>query len=293
MKTGDTSISELMVFQLAQQIRDESVAQVGAFTPMALAAALLAKATHAPNAMVYPIGPAGVEISRFFPISLFMLEPFVLSQGIQISHREVVDRVQTKGVAFEPISPAQFDAFGNINLSRIRRESGRIIILPGAAGIDGLSLMPEHSLILYATRHSRQVLVPNVDFITGPGHRIHGKSRSELGIPECGGPCLVITNLCVMKFNGPGGNVRLEMLHPGVTVEQVTESTGFKVEIPPDISTTPCPPDEILRILRQEIDPIGIRDIEFLKRADRQKRVRDIIEKEVSLRNRLATRSLL
>lgn len=288
MKAKDMSISELMVFQLAQQIKDESVAQVGAFTPMALAAALLAKATHAPNAMVYPIGPTGVVISKVFPISLFMLEPFVLAQGTQISHRDIVDRVQARGVPFEPISPAQFDASGNMNLSRIRTESGGVIILPGAAGIDGLSLMPRHTLILYTTRHSRQVLVPEVDFVTGPGYRIRGKSRLELGIQGCGVPGVVITNLCVMRFDGSEGNVKLETLHPGITVEQVVENTGFEIEIPHKISATTCPPEECLQILRQEIDPLGIRDIEFLKRLDRQQHVGKIMEHEISLRNQLA-----
>lgn len=286
-----TTIAELLVHRLSQEIADEAVVQVGAYTPMVLAAALLAKATHAPRAKVYAIGPSAVEIARPFPMSLFMVEPLAVGQGVQISNREVIDRMQARGVPFEPLAPAQFDGFGNVNLRLVKTPSGRVIVLPGAAGVDALSIMPQQPLILYTTRHSRRVLVPEVDFVTGAGYRVRGKSRADLGIHGRGGPSTVITNLCVMKYDPSSPGVRLESLHPGVALEEVIENTGFAVTIPRDVPVTQGPTVERLRILREEIDPLGIRELEFLDVAARRQRLRALLQEEVLLRNRLAMRT--
>ncbi len=284
------TIAERMVCCLAEQLRDGSVAQVGAYTPMVLAAALLAKATHAPDARVYPIGPSAVEMRRPFPVSLFMLEPFALAQGTQISNREVIDRMQSRGVPFEPLSPAQFDRFGNVNLSRLRTPSGRTLALPGAAGVDALAIMPQEPLILYTTRHSPRVLVPEVHFVTGAGYKVRGKSRADLGIAGRGGPAVVITNLCVMRYEPALETLRLETVHPGVTVDQVTASTGFPLSVPREVPVTAEPAEAAIRLLREEIDPLGIRDLEFLDGAGRRERLRVLLREEAALRDRLAAR---
>jgi hypothetical protein len=47
-------------------------------------------------------------------------------------------------------------------------------------------------------------------------------------------------------------------LHPGVRLEDLVENTGFPVQIPNEIPTTPLPGTEELRLLREEIDPKGV-----------------------------------
>lgn len=285
------TVGERMVCCLAEQLQDGAVAQVGAYTPMVLAAALLAKATHAPNAIVYPIGPSAVEMRRVFPLSLFMVEPFALAQGIQISNREVIDRMQARGVPFEPLSPAQIDRFGNVNLSRLTTPSGRVLVLPGAAGVDALAIMPQEPLVMYVTRHTPRVFVSEAHFITGAGCRVRGKSRENLGIVGRGGPAIVITNLCVMRFQPSIEMFRLETVHPGVEVDQVIECTGFKLSIPTSVPTTKEPAEAYLSLLREEIDPLGIRDLEFLDGVGRRERLRELLDEEVALQTRLAARA--
>ena len=51
--------------------------------------------------------------------------------------------------------------------------------------------------------------------------------------------------------------MRLKALHPGVTVEEVVENTGFELIIPGQIGRNEPPSTEELRLLREEIDPEG------------------------------------
>jgi glutaconate CoA-transferase subunit B len=60
---------------------------------------------------------------------------------------------------------------------------------------------------------------------------------------------LVITDLCVLDFGGAGHKMRLVSLHPGVSVEQVCENTGFELEIGEDVPVTAAPTAEQLAII--------------------------------------------
>jgi hypothetical protein len=52
-------------------------------------------------------------------------------------------------------------------------------------------------------------------------------------------------------------------VHPGVTVEQVQEATGFPLLVADDLAETPVPTAEEVRLIREEIDPDGTRKTEF------------------------------
>jgi glutaconate CoA-transferase subunit B len=49
--------------------------------------------------------------------------------------------------------------------------------------------------------------------------------------------------------------MKLLAVHPGVTVEQVVENTGFELIIPEEVGENEPPTKEELRLLREEIDP--------------------------------------
>ncbi len=51
--------------------------------------------------------------------------------------------------------------------------------------------------------------------------------------------------------------MRLLSTHPGVTIEQVVENTGFELIIPDEVGQNEPPTAEELRLLREEIDPEG------------------------------------
>jgi hypothetical protein len=72
----------------------------------------------------------------------------------------------------------------------------------------------------------------------------------------------VVSDLGVFDFATPDHSMRLASLHPGVTVEQVREATGFGLSVPDEVPRTREPSPEELRLIREVIDPGGARDRE-------------------------------
>jgi glutaconate CoA-transferase subunit B len=64
----------------------------------------------------------------------------------------------------------------------------------------------------------------------------------------------VVTDLGVMKFDDQTKKMYLAEYYPGVTIQRITENTGFKMEVSKALEAVP-PSDEELRILRTEVDP--------------------------------------
>ena len=66
----------------------------------------------------------------------------------------------------------------------------------------------------------------------------------------------MVTGLGVYGFDETG-EMTLESLHPGVTLEQVRENTGWDLKVAADVRETEAPTDEELRLIREELDPEG------------------------------------
>ena len=63
--------------------------------------------------------------------------------------------------------------------------------------------------------------------------------------------------LGVFDFETPDNRMRLRSVHPGVSVDEVVENTGFELVIEGDVPESRAPSDEELRLIREEIDPEG------------------------------------
>jgi hypothetical protein len=57
--------------------------------------------------------------------------------------------------------------------------------------------------------------------------------------------------------------MRIRTVHPGVTVPEVQEATGFELLVADDVTATEAPTAEQVRLIREEIDPDGARKAEF------------------------------
>ena len=68
----------------------------------------------------------------------------------------------------------------------------------------------------------------------------------------------VVSNLGVFDFETPNHSMRLRSVHPGVTVDEVVEATGFSLVVPADVPTSRVPTEEELAIIEQ-LDPDGLR----------------------------------
>ncbi len=246
-----------------------------------LASALLAKRTHAPRCVILPVSVSCARNDKTFPMTLSLLEAMGLGDSIFYRMSDIFHHVEgLGGVDFEPISPVQVDRFGNFNNTVLGSYHRPTVRLPGAAGMDILPIMPRHQLMIYVTRHSRRVFVPKVDFVTGAGYLDGPGARERAGITGTGGPGLVVTNLCTMDFDPETKAMRLIRVHPDVPREQVQEQTGFPLLVAAGLRTTEEPGPDILRLLREEIDPYGIRRFEFITAKERRSRIAAILDQE-------------
>jgi glutaconate CoA-transferase subunit B len=101
-------------------------------------------------------------------------------------------------------------------------------------------------VILFRPEHTRRVFVPKVDFISAPG-------TSEPGVYRPGGPKALVTELCLMSFDAGRKRFQLESVHPGHTLEEVLDNTGFEFDIPETVPVTAEPEPERLALLRSGI----------------------------------------
>ena len=143
------------------------------------------------------------------------------------------------------LSGGQIDGHGNINLVSTGDYAHPKVRFPGSFGSAYLYyVVPK--VILFRTEHSRRTLVPQVDFISAPG-------TSEPNVYRPGGPIALITNRCLFSF--AGGHFTLASVHPGHTVDEVIEHTGFEFARPPQVPETPAPSPETLALLREVVAP--------------------------------------
>lgn len=143
------------------------------------------------------------------------------------------------------LSGGQIDGEGNINLVEIGDHTHPKVRFPGSYGSAHLYyIVPK--VILFRTEHSRRTLVPKVDFISAAGH-------SEPNVYRTGGPVALITNRCLFSF--ANGRFTLIGVHPGHTVEEVIEHTGFDFDRPAVVPETPAPTPETLALMREKVAP--------------------------------------
>lgn len=268
---------EMMVVCIARQIADGEVVAQGIATPLVTAGYLLARLTHAPG--LYFTSAIGQGICRNpAPMSISNIESLWLTRaltnvGFVIAAADVLPRLQPK----EFFRPGQVDAHGNFNNIAFGKDyltSGRNhprLRLPGSGGIPDVTTFIS-DICMYVPRHSRVTFVSQLDVCSGLGHsssRTHGK-----------GPIYLVSDLGQFDFNR--GIMRLISFHPGVSLSQIQSRTGFELEISPQVQETPCPTEEELLLLRNEIDPLGIRRLELLSGAPRNQLLREILAKEGS-----------
>src|SRR5512139_880600 len=145
------------------------------------------------------------------------------------------------------LSGGQIDGDGNVNLVSIGDYQHPNVRFPGSFGSASLYyVVPK--VILFRTEHSRRTLVPKVNFISAPG-------VSEDNVYRTGGPLALITNRCLFAFDKEKHRFRLQSLHPGHTVEEILEHTGFDFDMPDHVPETPAPDAETLRIMRETVAP--------------------------------------
>ena len=255
---------------------NDGVVVMGSFTPLAYAAYMMAKLTHAPEAYLVgfdAVGMAPIQLT-FTGAEAAAYKGAVCRWGM-LTEINSIHLSNHGGV--EAVSSAQFDGDGAINLSTIGPFDHPKVRLPGGAGAAEVIKM-YRKMVAYFGNHSTRTLVPKVEFVTGTRWKIGAESRTAAHLQP--GPIVVVTNLAVLIRDSDERPFRLESVHPGVEVEAVVENTGFELEVPDEVQITPAPSDEQLSLLRERIDPHGTVKFDFVAGRDRLAYLKDILDAE-------------
>jgi len=266
----DFTPDEVMVVCMSRQVQDGEVVVQGIATPLVAAAYMLARKTNAPG--IYFASAIGQGICRNpVQLSISHVESLWLDQalsniGFARTACDILPSLKPK----EFFRPAQIDTHGNFNNIAFGSNYFKPKLrLPGTGGIPDVTTFLE-DICLYVPRHSKVTFVPKLDFRSGLGHdpeRTHGK-----------GPIYLVSNLG--EFDFLNGQMRLTSIHPGVNINTIIKKTGFDLIIPSALKETKPPTEEELRLIREEIDPLGIRRLENLSGYSRRKLLLDIFEQE-------------
>jgi glutaconate CoA-transferase, subunit B len=218
---------ELLADVIAGLIGDARHAAIGAASPIPAAAALLARERG--NGRPY-VSLLGSRRQNFF------------TDG----GRELFDCAGQGRIDVFFLSGGQIDGEGNINLVSIDYAHPKARF-PGSFGSAYLYyVVPK--VILFRLEHTRRTLVEQVDFISAPG-------TSPENVFRPGGPIALVTNRCLFAFDRERRRFRLASVHPGHSLAEVVEHTGFGFDQPQDAPATPAPSSETLRLLRAVVAP--------------------------------------
>ena len=219
---------ELLIDVVLRLISEAKHVAVGANSPIPAAAAFLAQRLG--NGQPY------VSLQQSAKHNLF-------TDG----GRELFDAAGQGRIDVFFLSGAQIDGQGNINLVAVGDYARPKARFPGSFGSAYLYFVVPR-VILFRTEHSRRTLVSKVDFVSAPG-------VSPPNVYRRGGPVALVTPLCHFAFDKGRSRFRLESVHPGHTVEEVLDNTGFEFARPAAVPVTPAPQPSTLRLLRETLAP--------------------------------------
>ena len=244
---------EMMIYAMASEIEDFDTVLHGVSSPLPILAMSVARKTHAPD-MAYISGAEGVdpELNRIYPSSFDarLNRNAVAYFGLH----EAFDLAQRGELNLMFLGAAQVDRYGNTNLSVIGDIERPKVQLPGGAA--SAFLMPiTPKVVIWVTRHTSRVFVEEVDFVTGQGynHREEEFKKNEI---------VVISNLGIMNFKNPERVMQIQHFHPGHSVDEIKENTGFAISVAANVSETSAPGSEVIKLIN-EMDPDGVRGSEF------------------------------
>lgn len=154
------------------------------------------------------------------------------------------------------LGAAQVDRYGSLNTSLIGDWRRPTVRLPGSGG--AADIMPNAGeCIVVLRRHDTGALPAELDFCTSPSP-VRARAADPCSTPPGHGVATVITPLGVLRRPDRFGELELAQVHPGVSLEQVRENTGWDLALAQEVTETPRPTREDVRLLREEIDTVRL-----------------------------------
>jgi acyl CoA:acetate/3-ketoacid CoA transferase beta subunit len=253
--TDPLSTADALIWSLARQCRPGDVLINGVGTPLAIAAGMLARELLVPDLTIIIAGavnPATHDVAEG------LVDPGAIARHADgvLGQFEMLDAIQRGDVTLQFVAPAQVDGAGRINTSRVTGRDGRPRRLPGPLALPDVSVLVGR-LVAYRADHSPRFLVPRVDYVTGAGNDIDRRRTPGAGVER------IVTATAEIVIARDGGPARLAFLQPGADAEGAVRGCGFPLEVPADLPVADPVPEEARALLRDRIDPHGVRGLEL------------------------------
>ena len=244
--------NEMMIVQSARWLEGEKICFVGVGMPNL--AVNLAKRTVSPDIqMVYEAGVFGAEPMRL-PLSIG--DPTLVTGATAVTSQFDLFAFYLQAGLIDVgfLQGLEIDRYGNLNTTVIGDYANPKVRFPGSGGACEIAINARRVFILMPQR--KRAFVEKVQFVTSPGHNPDRAAEAARGWPGAG-PYVVITDLGEYHFDEETGEMTLTSLHPGVTMDDIVENTGWEMSVADDVKETLPPTDEELRLIREELDPEG------------------------------------
>ena len=235
-EAAEFSASEMMIVAAARELAGQRVCFVGVGLPNI--AVNLAKRTVAPQLeLVYEAGVFGAQPAR---LPLAIGDPTIVTHATAVTSMFELFGYYLQGGLIDVgfLGAAQIDRHGDINTTVIGDYAHPKTRLPGSGGACEIAMNAKSVFVI--VRQSSRSFVEKLDFRTSLGTRVR----------------VVVTDLGIWHLDD--GELRLDSMHPGVTLDQVTASVGWEPRVAADLAETPAPTDLELRMIREELDPGGV-----------------------------------
>jgi glutaconate CoA-transferase subunit B len=249
------SKSEMMIVAASRELAGQRVCFVGVGLPNI--AVNLAQRTVAPEIeLVYESGVFGAKPARL-PLSIG--DPTIVTGATSVTSMFELFSFYLQGGLIDVgfLGAAQIDRFGNINTTVIGEYADPTTRLPGSGGACEIAINARQVFVIM--RQSKRSFVDTIDFRTSAGN-LGGAEQSERIRREQGwigrGPSVVVTDLGIWHFDDDG-EMRLDSLHPGATLDDVRAATAWEIRVADRLAETPAPTAEELDLIRSELDPGG------------------------------------
>jgi glutaconate CoA-transferase subunit B len=244
--------TEIMIAAAGRALAGVRTVFVGVGLPNS--ACNFARRTVAPDLrLIYESGVYGARPAR---IPLSIGDPALVSGAIAVCSMSDLFFLYLQGglveVAF--LGAAQIDRFGNINTTVIGDWDRPKVRLPGSGGACEIATHAERVFVIMRLR--RRAFVERLDFHTSPGHLGGRGERTSRGLSG-NGPELVVTDKCLMGFEQSTGEMVLQGLYPGVSVEEVQHEVGWALKVSDQLQPLEALTEEEIRLLRQGLAPAG------------------------------------
>jgi glutaconate CoA-transferase, subunit A len=268
---------EFLASCLAREYDNSSVCSVGSVSPLAAISYLLAKRTHAPGLTLIAFNGGFIDVDAH-PISMTFGEllDFKTAKAVWGGDDTYHWYYQQGRITHEVIPVAQVDVRGRTNNAWIEG-GGKRVRLPGQGGMADVANLHKN-FVLYLTRHSPERFADSVRFCTASRGLRSDEDRRRAGLQP--GHVRLLTNLGIFELGTDPDIFRLVSIHPGVSIEQIQQQTGGDVRLADPLQVTPMPSAEYLRLIRQEIDPFGLRRLEFTSGPARKEILTSILDAE-------------